>query len=82
MENRIPVLGIAGEKTMTEATRFPGEIRRERMCGSKKRYVTEELAYTEVRKMRRKNIIDNRNKTNTYLCPFCHYWHIGGEART
>jgi rubrerythrin len=65
---------------VSDVLRCPGELRRERMCGVKIRFISEEVAFAELKKMYRKHYLEIRNKYNIYLCPFCHYWHIGGQA--
>jgi hypothetical protein len=45
-----------------------------KMCGSKRRYITEQEAYNGKQHVLAK---DPKMKVNIYQCPYCHYYHIG-----
>ena len=48
-----------------------------RMCGSKKRFISEKKANDAKRGLEHNR--DPYNKHNVYLCPYCHFWHIGRD---
>jgi len=50
------------------------------MCGIKKRHSTEEIANVERIKLLKVNSKANiLAKVNVYLCPYCHYYHLGRD---
>jgi hypothetical protein len=46
------------------------------MCGTKVRYSSPESAELAKKEMSKK---DRTAKFNVYLCPYCHYWHLGTD---
>lgn len=46
------------------------------MCGTKKRHSTEEIAKSERTSLLKAN---KAVHVNVYLCPYCHYYHLGRE---
>jgi hypothetical protein len=46
------------------------------MCGAKKRHSTEEIAKAERISLLKAN---KAAKVNVYLCPYCHYYHLGRD---
>ena len=60
---------------MIEALHLPrlkGNVE-QRTCGVKTRHPTEEMARREQQSIRDRT----GDKVHPYLCPFCHYWHVG-----
>ena len=54
-------------------------IQERRMCGTKVRHSTKEVAELAKKDMLKKDITA---VFNVYQCKYCHYWHIGNDKRS